>query len=119
VSLDVLGVGEGIGAWYITVRVKHIDPNKLAQKVGSAAAALPIVDHAPEPALRAAMPFAAKLAHDDYGIDLEWQLSKAPPAADGLKENSGLGLGVGAGLGLATAGWLLWKLLLGHRKATP
>jgi len=109
-GLDCLGAGEGLGTRYITVRVKSIDVDKLAQKVGRAAAALPLADQAPEPILRAALPVATNLVKNDYGVDLEWQISKVPPGAKGFEENSGFGYGVGAGAGLAVLGWLLSKL---------
>lgn len=109
-DLDCLGAGEGLGTRYITVRVKSIDADKLAQKVGRATAALPLADQIPDPILRAALPVAANLVRNDYGIDLEWQVSKVPIGAKPLEENSGFGLGVGAGVGLTVVGWLLWKL---------
>lgn len=109
-GLDCLGAGEGLGTRYVTVRVKSIDADKLAQKVGRATAALPLADQLPDPILRAALPYAAHLVRNDYGIDLEWQISKVPPNAKSLDENSGLGLGLGIGLGTAAIGWLLWKI---------
>lgn len=109
-GLDCLGAGEGLGTRYVTVRVKSIDAEKLRQKVGSAVAALPLADQAPDPILRGALPLAARMVKDDYGIDLEWQISKVPPNAKSLEENSGLGLGLGIGLGTAAIGWLLWKI---------
>lgn len=109
-SLDLLGAGEGLGTQYITLRVKRIDPARLEQKVGRVAAALPVVDLAPEPTLRAALPIATKMIRDDYGIDLDWQISDAPPGKGALAQNSGFGWGVGAGVGLAAVGWLLSKL---------
>lgn len=110
-GLDCLGAGEGLGTRYVTVRVKTIDADKLRQKVGSAVAALPLADQAPDPILRAALPVAAKMIRDDYGIDIEWQVSKVPVGAKPLEENSGFGYGVGAGVGLGVLGWLLWKIL--------
>ncbi len=108
-SLDLLGAGEGLGKYAITVRVKSIDPDRLAQKVGGAAKALPLVDQAPEIALRAALPWAAGMARNDYGVDLDWQIAKVPPGAGPLEKNDGLGLGVALGLGAAALGFALWK----------
>lgn len=109
-GLDCLGAGEGLGTRYVTVRVKSIDLDKLKQKIGSAVAAIPAVDALPDPVLHAALPYAANLVRKDYGIDLEWQISKVPPNAKALEENSGLGLGLGIGFGTAALGWIIRKV---------
>lgn len=116
-GLDCLGAGEGLGTRYVTVRVKSIDTDKLQQKIGSAAAAIPAADALPDPTLRAALPYAANLIRKDYGIDLEWQISKVPLGAKPLEENSSFGLGMGAGVGVGVVGWLLLRLLW-KRKGT-
>jgi hypothetical protein len=106
-SLDLLGAGEGLGTKAITVRVKRVDVDRLKQKVGNATAILPFVDQAPEIALRAALPAVARMAANDYGVELEWQLSDA--GGRELEGNGGVALGFGVGIGLAALGWLVSK----------
>ncbi len=113
-SLELLGAtGDGLSTKYITLRVKHIDVDKLKQAIGGSTGAaipmtLPLIDQAPEMALRAALPFVVKKAADGYGIDLEWQVTDAPPIK-GQKPQSKIGIGIATGLGISGAGFAAWK----------
>lgn len=112
-SLDVLGAGEGLGTKNIVLRVKSIDTDRLRQKLGGMSgaaipAALPLIDQAPEIALRTALPLAAKKARDDYGVDLEWDVRDATPGTLG-KSSSGFGAGVMVGIICGVAATFAWK----------
>ncbi len=83
-ELDFIGAGEALGTKFVTLRVKRIDTDKLRQKLGGMTGqaipvVLPLIEQAPEAALRAAMPFATQKALTDYGVELEYQISDAPP----------------------------------------
>ncbi len=112
-DLDMLGA-EGLGSQYITLRVKAIDKDKLAQALGGAkAAALPaalaVVDFAPRQALDLAMPMVVSKVRDGYGVDLDYQISEtAPKAGEAPAKASGspaksLLLGAVLGVGGAVA----------------
>lgn len=109
-SLDVLGAGEGLGTKYITLRVKGVDMDKLRQKFGGYANVLTLVDMAPEVALRTALPVAAKKAATDYGVELDWQVTDAPPQP-GVAPPSNFGTGVLSGGAMMAALWAAWKFL--------
>jgi hypothetical protein len=109
VSLDLLGAG-GLQSQYITLRVKHIDVQKLGRKLGgTAGAAIPtalaLVDLAPGPALKAAMPHVATLARNDYGVDLEYSVTDAPLPKG---ERPSQAPGIVKGLGIAGLVYLAW-----------
>lgn len=114
-SLDCLGAGEGLGTKYITLRVKRVDVERLRQKLGGATgaampAAMALVDQAPEVALHTAMPYATKKAMDDYGVELEWQVTDAP-LKPGQKTQSKFGVGIISGGAIAVGSWFAWKWL--------
>lgn len=116
-SLDYLGAGEGLATKYITLRVKRIDVEKLKQKLGGstgayASAGLPLVDTLPEIALRTALPFVAKKAADDYGVDMEWQVTDAAPNKG--QSSGGFGEGIFAGTCGAAVLWAAWHFGLKH-----
>jgi len=118
VSLDFLGAGEGLATKYITLRVRRIDVEKLKKKLGGttgagAGAAIPLVDTLPEIALRTALPFVAQKAADDYGVDMEWQVTDAPPGQGSLK-SGGFGEGAIAGAGAAAAACAILYFGLKH-----
>jgi hypothetical protein len=84
-DLNLLG-SEGLSGQYITVRVKSIDRQKLAQALGGVKgaaipAALAVVDFAPQQSLGILMPIVKDKVNADYGVDLEYQVSEVGPAA--------------------------------------
>jgi hypothetical protein len=106
-DLDMLGA-EGLSSQYITLRVKSIDKAKLGQALGGGTkatalpAALAVVDFAPRQALDLAMPYVLRMAKDDYGVELEYQITEnAPTPAAMPKSDMGKGMAVGAALGIA------------------
>ena len=111
-DLDFIGAGEGLGTKFVTLRVKRIDADKLRQKLGGMTAqaipvVLPLIEQAPEAALRAAMPFATQKALTDYGVELEYQISDAPPRP-GEVAPSKFGAGLVTGCGLMAAALWAW-----------
>jgi hypothetical protein len=82
-GFDVLGAEDALANQYIVVRIKHIDQQKLAAKIGGssgqlASSALTIVNTAPKAILDAAVPIGLSKAKD-YGIDAEVTVSDVPP----------------------------------------
>ena len=74
-------------------------------------AALALVDFAPQQTLGLLMPMVAQKVKGSYGVDLDYQITEAPPAAPGDKPQKAGGmsgkavvLGVLVGLGGAFAG---------------
>jgi hypothetical protein len=114
-GFDLLGtVDTGLSHQFITLRIKSLDTEKLKQKLGGstgglAAAAMPLVDLAPQGILSMATPYVIKAAKD-YGVDLEMNISNAP--TKGTKVSSELlpGLAIGVVLGVTSLG--IVKLLL-------
>lgn len=111
-DLDLLGA-EGLASQFITLRVKGVDKAKLAQALGGGAkgaaipAALAVADFAPRQALELAMPLVVTKA-GDYGVDLEYQISAAPPEA-GTKPKSQFGKGLVLGAALGAGGLWAWS----------
>lgn len=111
-GLDLLGA-EGISSQYVTMRVKHLDADKLKRKIGgwkgeSVSAVLPLADQAPKMALDVALPFLTKKVKDDYGVDLDYAVSGGPPQ-QGQWAVSRFFPGVAVGVGSAAALWALWR----------
>lgn len=109
-SLDLLGA-DGLSSQYVTLRVKSVDTEKLGKKLGGTAgaaipAALALADLAPGPALKAALPHAASLAKNDYGVDLEYSVTDAPLPKGARPSRAP---GVLAGLALAGIGYAAWR----------
>lgn len=115
-SLDLLGA-DGLSGQYITLRIKSVDVEKLGRKLGGTTgaavpAALALVDLAPGPALKAAMPHVATLAKNDYGVDLEYTVTDAP-LPKGVTPSNKPGIVMGLALaGLAYAAWRYGRPLL-------
>lgn len=115
-DLNLLGA-EGLSGQFIVLRVRSIDKPKLAQALGGGAkgaaipAALALVDFAPQQTLGLLMPMVAQKVKGSYGVDLDYQITEAPPAAPGDKPPQKAGgmsgkavvLGVLVGLGGAFA----------------
>jgi len=122
-GLDSLGAVDGLAAQFITLRVKHIDRDKLRQKLGGstgsmASSAVTMVDAAPKAALDAALPVAVAKARD-YGIDLETMVTNAPPSPKG-RALSEFWPGLAVGIGIGGASLAIVKLvgkLIGGRAA--
>ena len=109
-SLDLLGA-DGLAGQYITLRIKGVDVVKLGKKLGGTTgaaipAALALVDLAPGTALKAAMPHVAKMAKDDYGVDLEYNVTDAPLPKGATPSNKP---GIVMGLALAGLGLAAWR----------
>lgn len=87
-GFDILGVEDSLADQYITLRVRRIDREKLAQKIGGGAvgkaakAAIAFADTAPKATLDIAVPFARAEARK-YGVDVDVVVSKVPPAQGG------------------------------------
>lgn len=107
-DLDLLGA-EGLAGQYIVLRVRSIDRGKLAQALGGGtkAAALPaalaVVDFAPQQTLGLLMPMVAEKVKAGYGVDLEYQITEAPPPPG----DKGTGKAGGGTLGKVLGGALL------------
>ena len=111
-DLDMLGA-EGLAGQYIVLRVRGIDRQKLGRAVGSRAfaaalpAALAIVDFAPQQLLPLLAPAAVGEIRDRFGVDLEYQITDAPPApGQGPASRKGGGAGpvlLGVALGALSA----------------
>lgn len=108
-DLDLLGA-EGLSGQYIVLRVRAIDKQKLGQSLGGVKgamvpAALAVVDFAPQQALGLLMPLVQEKVKGNYGVDLDYQITDAPPAP-GEKGKGGGTVGkllLGAALGIAGA----------------
>jgi len=87
-GFDILGVEDSLADQYITLRVRRIDRDKLAQKIGGGAvgkaakAAIAFADHAPKATLDLAVPFARAEARK-YGVDVDVVVSNVPPSQGG------------------------------------
>lgn len=107
-DLDMLGA-EGLSSQFITWRVVSIDKAKLGKALGGGtkAAVLPtalaVVDFAPRQALDLVMPLVVQTAKDEYGVELEYQITEAPPPA-GQAPKANVGKHVLVGLALGAAG---------------
>ena len=118
-EFDLVGAtGDGLGTRYIVLRVKKIDIEKLKNSVGGSAGAaiplaLPLVDRMPEEALKMALPYVVKKASEGYGVDLEWQVTNAPPQK-GVTPPDKLGIGVAVGASGVGVGWVIWHFGLRH-----
>lgn len=111
-GLDLLGA-DGLSSQYVTLRVKSFDAEKLRRKVGGTwgtvvSSALPLAEGAPKMALDIALPFLTKKVRDDYGIDMEYAVSEAPPEKRRWAV-SGFYPGLFVGLGSGAAFWTLWR----------
>lgn len=111
-DLELLGAEAGLGGRYIVLRVRGIDQQKLAQALGGAKAAavpaaLAVVDFAPQQSLGLLMPFVVDKVRGRYGVDLEYQITDAPPAPEDKPQRPMRGkavlLGVLLGIGGAWA----------------
>lgn len=128
-GFDMLGAVDGLANEYITIRVKHIDRDKLKRKLGGgtgaiASSALSFVDASPRGALDMAVPVIISKAKD-YGIDAEITVSEVPVAKGGRPFSEfwpgliiGIGIG-GAGLVLIKLAGKLVGLVIGGGRVTP
>jgi hypothetical protein len=111
-GLDLLGVEDALASQYITLRVKHIDREKLRNKIGGgkgalAKSAMSFVDASPKAALDMASPFIVSAAKD-YGLDMDVVVSDVPPSKGGRAYSEFFpGFLMGAVLGGTSL--LIWK----------
>ena len=124
-ELDLLGA-EGLSGQYVVLRVRSVDRQKLGRAVGGGAlaaalpAALALLDLAPGQLLPLLAPAAVSEVKSRFGVDLEYQITDAPPAK-GPAHKKGGGAGavlLGVALGAVSAYALShYGLIAGARSA--
>ena len=127
-SLDLMGA-DSWSDQYVTLRVLHIDADKLRQKLGGTTGTLAsfgvsVASLAPKMAIDAALPALLGLVKKDYGVELEATVTDAdrplyvPPKKGAKRGVSEFWPGLVVGGVLGGSALLIWKKLLapmGHR----
>lgn len=108
-------LGAELASQFITLRIKHIDREKLKQKLGGASGtlaqgALTLVDMEAKAALDMVVPVVRSKLKNDYGVDADIVVSNVPPSQGGRALSEFWpGLLVGGAVGVS--GFAIWNLV--------
>jgi hypothetical protein len=114
-GLELLGAMDALSTQYVTLRVKNVDQQTLANKLGGtsgtfASAGLHLVNAAPRAALDVASPLI-KSSLKDYGIDADISITNAPPVKGGPRAFSEFWPGLLIGGVIGGSGLVIAKLV--------